>query len=626
MLQRLGAGGEGKVMKATQNFTKLERAVKVIERSARQERDPKVEAMMMSALDHPNLVKLYECLEDGTSMKMVLGLCAGGCLFNRPELTCQTEAGCAALMEQCFRALRYLHKVSILHGDLVPANVMLQYPGRLDDNVVQIADFGMASRSVHHHGDLEAASRLMQALLQQSTLLGCVGSPRMAAEKRLARKSSQVEVGAFTRNGAPLDVSSCAMDLMEKLMKSNRGTFSAGQALRHPWIIRDKDGLGYTRLSAAAKEALERAWESIERFASFSRLKQTALHILAEELEGTWVKPLRELFVYLDCNFDGSLSANEFRRGFLRASLPVPDNMAEVLIAIDGDSVGALDYSVFIASMLQPSAYTDASAARVIYRSLLGIGAEELTLKVLGDRLTARSGARVYSAEDVLMDLPIRERAKNNVSIADIEKVLSKDEKLNPDGRHAAKFPDAKALGKLVFDSGNAMIPKKHWAAVDRAVLRQSKWQVWGQWQSAANRAVQQKRKQKCRPGSKKPRGKLGRGYSQSSLPSSGPSLPSNMSPRDTEPVTEDSSQAQEPLSPTDLPDDPWDSARCSEQYSSEAEAEHGWTPTTGSNPYIPDIPIVALACPPAWPVERGSCGMAVARHEPNRVRVRMTL
>mmetsp|Transcript_12371 Transcript_12371/g.29062 ORF Transcript_12371/g.29062 Transcript_12371/m.29062 type:complete len:660 (-) Transcript_12371:127-2106(-) len=496
VLERLGAGGAGKVVKAAQKFTNAHRAVKVISRRSREERDPKVEAMVMATFDHPNLVKLHATCEDGNSIYLVLGLCAGGCLFDRPELACQTELNIAGLMEQIFRPLRYLHKMTIVHGDLVPANIMLQYAGRLDSNTVQLADFGLTCRSTESFRDLEATSRLMQALLQQSTILGMtVGSPRVAG-KRLARSRSQVEVGAFTKNGAPLDVSGQGMDLMEKLLLSNRGKYSAGQALRHPWILRDRDSNPRVSLSAPALAALERVVESITCFAGFSRLKQCALHILAEELDGPWIATLRELFLLLDCNYDGSVSAPEIRRGVTRLSLSVPEDFSKVLIDIDSDSVGALDYSMFIAAMLEPQAYNTNTAARTVYQSWLGVGSAQLTHEGLAQCLDSRHGSRIFSAEDVRLELGCT-GASTTVTLADVQKVLR-----SPSQAAAGEINIVKADGRSILDSGNAGIPKRHWAETERAALRQSKWEVWGAWQSAAKRAVAQERRRRQRRGS----------------------------------------------------------------------------------------------------------------------------
>ena len=101
------------------------------------------EAQVVGALDHPNILRIYEA---GTikerpyiAMEYVEGLrtLAPYC---KPDGMLPMEQ-VISVVEQCAKALDYAHQNDVTHRDIKPANVMLT----LDDEV-KIVDFGVAER------------------------------------------------------------------------------------------------------------------------------------------------------------------------------------------------------------------------------------------------------------------------------------------------------------------------------------------------------------------------------------------------------------------------------------------------------------------------------------------------
>jgi serine/threonine protein kinase len=100
------------------------------------------ESALISAIDHPNVVKIFDkgftddyayiAMEyfTGGSLKDVI---AGG-LTPRQALS---------LLAQAAAALAEIHRLGIVHRDVKPANMMLR-----DDGTMVLADFGIAKRSV----------------------------------------------------------------------------------------------------------------------------------------------------------------------------------------------------------------------------------------------------------------------------------------------------------------------------------------------------------------------------------------------------------------------------------------------------------------------------------------------
>jgi serine/threonine-protein kinase len=141
LLEEIGRGGMGVVYRAWQKEAELEVAVKVLCAGPQATQDERVrflrEARVVAAMDHPNIVRVYEVgVHEGHpffSMEL-----AGGTLG--PAL-CGSPQAVAELMAQLARAVVYAHHSGLLHRDLKPANVLISKQG-----VLKVADFGLARR------------------------------------------------------------------------------------------------------------------------------------------------------------------------------------------------------------------------------------------------------------------------------------------------------------------------------------------------------------------------------------------------------------------------------------------------------------------------------------------------
>lgn len=99
------------------------------------------EINILSGLDHPNIVKMYEFFEDEKRYYIITEICKGGELFdeivNRGNFT---ERDAAVLIKQVLQCVNYCHQNKIVHRDLKPENILLE-PGKELDQI-KIIDFG----------------------------------------------------------------------------------------------------------------------------------------------------------------------------------------------------------------------------------------------------------------------------------------------------------------------------------------------------------------------------------------------------------------------------------------------------------------------------------------------------
>jgi eukaryotic-like serine/threonine-protein kinase len=160
--RRLGAGGMGQVYGAEDTTLKRFVAIKRMAPQANStEADRKrllKEAQRASALNHPNLGSIYDVVEYGGELWLVMEYVEGETLRHRlkqPNPISAEDFFNIAL--QCCDGLQAAHEKGIIHGDIKPENIMIT-PGTR----VKILDFGVARRAWNSNPD--EATRSMETM------------------------------------------------------------------------------------------------------------------------------------------------------------------------------------------------------------------------------------------------------------------------------------------------------------------------------------------------------------------------------------------------------------------------------------------------------------------------------
>ena len=105
------------------------------------------EAQRASALNHPNVGGIYDVIEHGGELWLVMEYVEGETLRHRLTRPISSEEFFAIAI-QCCEGLQAAHEKGIIHGDIKPENIMLT-PG----NRVKILDFGVARRAWNNNPD-----------------------------------------------------------------------------------------------------------------------------------------------------------------------------------------------------------------------------------------------------------------------------------------------------------------------------------------------------------------------------------------------------------------------------------------------------------------------------------------
>ncbi|MGW3092293.1 protein kinase domain-containing protein [Streptomyces sp. NPDC001102] len=211
LVESIGQGGMGRVWRAADEILDRPVAVKEIridgldgeDTRTRRERTLR-EARATARIDHPNVVRVYDVVDEGERLWIVMELVRGRSLERilaedgplGPRETARTGLGLVA-------ALRQVHARGVLHRDIKPGNVLVD--GSLDpDRRIVLTDFGIAAIQ-------DAKALTMVGML--------VGSPDYMAPERISGRPQ----------GPPSDIWSLGATLCAAL--GGRSPFSRGTTL-----------------------------------------------------------------------------------------------------------------------------------------------------------------------------------------------------------------------------------------------------------------------------------------------------------------------------------------------------------------------------------------------------------
>lgn len=143
LIRQLGEGGMATVYLARDVRLGREVAVKVLdqrlaERPGFRERFLR-EARVAAALDHPNIVSLYDFSETDQILYLVMPYVSGGSLQDLLRRAPLPTGEVVTYGSQMADALDYAHQRNVVHRDVKPANMLLHADGRL-----MLSDFGLA--------------------------------------------------------------------------------------------------------------------------------------------------------------------------------------------------------------------------------------------------------------------------------------------------------------------------------------------------------------------------------------------------------------------------------------------------------------------------------------------------
>ncbi|OAF67257.1 hypothetical protein A3Q56_05017 [Intoshia linei] len=139
----VGTGTFSKVYKCKHITSGKQYAVKVMDKAVNANPYEEIEIILRYS-SHPNIVNVYDILEDNTSIYMVMEYLQGGELFDLiTSKTTFTEYDVKEVIKCIVKTIAYLHKNRVVHRDVKPSNVLF-LNSDLNLHELRIIDFGFA--------------------------------------------------------------------------------------------------------------------------------------------------------------------------------------------------------------------------------------------------------------------------------------------------------------------------------------------------------------------------------------------------------------------------------------------------------------------------------------------------
>ncbi len=169
IIEQVGSGGMADVYKAMCHTLNRLVAIKVLKRELSRNEEFvnrfKLEAQAAARLSHPNIVNVFDVVDDGDFhyivMELIEGITLKSYIAKKGFLEVKESIGIAIQVAQGMWAA---HQQNIIHRDIKPQNIMISKDGK-----VKVADFGIARASFSDSQDSDAIGSVHYVSPEQAT-------------------------------------------------------------------------------------------------------------------------------------------------------------------------------------------------------------------------------------------------------------------------------------------------------------------------------------------------------------------------------------------------------------------------------------------------------------------------
>ena len=362
--EKLGEGAYGSVYKVQQKFTNYLRAVKAIKKKHVDSAEFYNEIEVLKALDHPNIIKLFDCYQDKSYYYMVEEYCSGGDLFDyiqKEKFFTERKAG--TIFNQLLSAVNHLHKKRIVHRDLKPENIVL-IEAKNKDVFIKLIDFGTSitikgKNLTQELGTIYyiAPEVFMNSYNEKADIWSCgiilytmlCGHPPFCGNKENTIKSKILHSKLVFPSKEFKTVSKEAIEYIKKLLSYNPELRpSAEEALNNKWL-KSMINHGNNQLS-------EYIITNLIKFRTTLGLQKATVSFLTNQISiNEEIKKLKEEFDKIDVDKDGEISKDELIK-CLESIYPSQEAKLRanaIFKEIDFNNDGSINFSEFLTVNIQ---------------------------------------------------------------------------------------------------------------------------------------------------------------------------------------------------------------------------------------------------------------------------------
>ena len=388
IIKKIGEGAYGKIYKVRNKQSGDIRAMKQIQKNKIIDLTKfQTEIKILKLVDHPNIVRLFEVIEDDNYYNLLQELCTGGELLKKTETTQLKEKEIARIFNQIMSAVSYCHDKGIAHRDLKLENIL--FASEEPDSPIKIIDFGFSVLSEN---------------LSNSKVDDKDPDPKKSGFKRMKSKVGTlyyispeiikgnydekcdiwacgvilyILLGGYPPFNGPSDkevynlitqikydfnqpvwknISKYAKDLIKNMLKPAKSRYTAKQVLSSKWFD--------IKLKEANKEKSSYIldYRRLHKFKTYNKFKQIIITFIASRLNLKESKEISNIFYNIDEEKKGYITFEDFRKYIINEYdmddlIENEEELRKSFQSVDIDSNNKIDYTEFLACNLSKEVF-----------------------------------------------------------------------------------------------------------------------------------------------------------------------------------------------------------------------------------------------------------------------------
>jgi eukaryotic-like serine/threonine-protein kinase len=458
----IGAGGMGEVYRARDTRLSRDVAIKILPASFSADPDRlqrfAQESRAAAALNHPNILSIYDIGEDRGAPYVVSELLEGETLRDRLRVGALNSRKAIDYGQQIAKGLAVAHEKGIVHRDLKPENLFITNDGR-----AKILDFGLA-KFTRPEADASNDAPTMQVATEAGTVLGTAGymSPEQVRGKAADSRSDIFSFGAILYemlSGKRAFHGDSAADTMSAILKEDPPELTETNRNISPALDRIVRHCLEKNPAERFQSSRDVAF-NLEALTDVSTSSRTGVRALPEEKSRRWIMPVVAALLVVT-------SWAAIYRIARRSVVPSNPSFHEVTFrnGLIWDARFAPDGQTIIYGAAWDGAQQEIFSSRFDSSDSRSIGlsnAQILSISSKGEMAVSLHPINFgpFAQAGTLARVPLAGGAPREM----LDNVLWAD--WTPDGQSLAVIrPSQPGTGQLEFPSGNVIYQPKGWVS-----------------------------------------------------------------------------------------------------------------------------------------------------------------
>ena len=399
--KKIGEGAYGKIYKVRNKQSGDIRAMKQITKAKITDMGKfQTEIKILSMLDHPNIVRLFEVIEDDKYYNLLEELCTGGELLTRAQSSQLKEKDIARIFNQIMSGVAYIHGMGIVHRDLKLENILFSSEDPMSP--IKIIDFGFGvfmgkgeeKQLKEKEGETDLKKFGFKRLKSKVGTLyyispeiikgnydekcdiwacGVILYILLAGYPPFSGNTDKEVYSQITNIKYDFDkerwknYSKYAKELIKNMLTPAKSRYSAKQVLSSKWLeIKLKDNIDENINSILD-------YRRISKYKTYNKLKKAILTFIASRLSIEESNQLRNIFFNIDEDKNGYISFEDFRK-YLINEYDIDDlfeNEEELKTGFEGvdiDHNNQIDYTEFLAANIDEKTFLKTEKLKEAFR------------------------------------------------------------------------------------------------------------------------------------------------------------------------------------------------------------------------------------------------------------------